>query len=102
MNTLAGLQWKTGLPPGFGDRVHWRQHGGLWLGLADRHDLIFMKLYAAADGGGAASVHFQDLLALEPTHDELAAAARWARSQDPSPGFSEVLSGAVEEAKKSG
>ena len=71
MNTTAGLQWKTGLPPGFIGRIHWRQHGGLWLGLADRHDLILMKLYAAADGEGPSSVHYQVMLALKPTFDEI-------------------------------
>jgi len=100
MNTTAGLQWETGLPPGFADRIHWRQYGGLWLGLADRHDLILMKLYAAADNEGPSSVHYQDLLALRPTHDELDAAAIWVRAQDTSPEFSRILSQAVEQAKK--
>ena len=100
MNTTAGLQWKTGLPPGFADRIHWRQYGGLWLGLADRHDLILMKLYAAADSEGPSSVHYQDLLALKPTHDEIDAAALWARSQETSPEFSRILSQVVELVKK--
>jgi hypothetical protein len=102
MNTTAGLQWETGLPPGFATRIHWRQHGGLWLGLADRHDLIMMKLYAAADSEGPSSVHFQDLLALEPTNDELEAAARWARSQDTSSEFAGILGQVVKEAMKIG
>jgi hypothetical protein len=100
MNTTAGLQWETGLPPGFADRIHWRQYGGLWLGLADRHDLILMKLYAAADSEGPSSVHYQDLLALRPTHDELDAAAIWVRAQDTSQEFSRILSQVVERAKK--
>jgi hypothetical protein len=102
MNTTAGLQWKTGLPPGFTDRIHWSQYGGLWLGLADRYDLIMMKLYAAADGEGPASVHFQDLLALRPTNDELQSAAQWVRSQDTSPQFAAILDQVVEEATKGG
>jgi len=77
MNTTVGLQWKTGLPPGFEERIHWGQYDGLWLGLADRYDLIFLKLYAAADSEGPASVHYQDLMALQPTNEELDAAARW-------------------------
>ena len=100
MNTTAGLQWKTGLPPGFADRIHWRQYGGLWLGLADRHDLILMKLYAAVDSEGPSSVHYQDVLALKPTHDEIDAAAIWARSQDTSPEFSRILDQVVDQAKK--
>ncbi len=71
----------------------------LWLGLADRHDLILMKLYAAADSQGPSSVHYQDLLALEPTHDELDAAAVWVRTQDVSPEFSSILDQVVEQGK---
>ncbi len=50
MNTVVGLQWQTGLPPGLERRLHWRRYGGLTVGLADRYDLIFifLKLYAAA------------------------------------------------------
>ena len=99
MNTTAGLQWETGLPPGFGDRIHWSQIGGLSLGLADRYDLILMKLYAAADSEGPSSVHYQDLIALRPSHDELDAAASWVRSQDTSPEFSPILEQVVEQAK---
>ena len=29
MNTTVGLQWKTGLPPGFEERIHWEQYDGL-------------------------------------------------------------------------
>jgi hypothetical protein len=39
-------------------------------------------------GGGK---HFADLRALEPTVDELLAAARWARTHEPSEGFLGVL-----------
>jgi hypothetical protein len=91
MNNLVGLQWKTGLPEGLADRIHWRRFEGLWLGLVDRYDLIFLKLFAAADREGPESVHFQDLMALAPTEDELNNAAEWVRSQDPSPGFNQIL-----------
>jgi len=99
MNTTVGLQWKTGLPPGFEERIHWGQYDGLWLGLADRYDLIFLKLYAAADSEGPASVHYQDLMALQPTNEELADAARWVRSQDPSAPFARILDQVLEHAK---
>ena len=59
-----------------------------------------MKLYAAADSQGPSSVHYQDLLALEPTHDELDAAAVWVRAQDVSPEFSSILDQVVEDGKK--
>jgi hypothetical protein len=91
MNTVVGLQWQTGLPPGLERRLHWRQYGGPTVGLVDRYDLIFFKLYAAADSGGPSSVHFQDLLALRPTEGELSAAATWMRGQDPTPDFSAIL-----------
>ena len=99
MNTTVGLQWKTGLPSGFEERIHWEQYGGLWLGFADRYDLIFLKLYAAADSEGPSSVHFQDLMALQPTNEELDAAARWVRSQDPSAPFDRILDQVLEHAK---
>jgi hypothetical protein len=91
MNSDVGAQWDTGLPPGFEKRVRWLQFGGLALGVADRRDLIFLKLYAAVDSEGPRSVHYQDLLALLPSEKELAAAARWAKSQDTSSEFSRLL-----------
>ena len=101
MNTVVGLQWETGLPPGMGRRLHWRQFAGLRVGLADRYDLIFLKLYAAADSGSPTSVHFQDLLALRPTERELLAAAAWVREQDPTPAFVRILEQVIEHARKS-
>ena len=85
LNAGPASQWQTGLPPGLAGRVRWTDYGGLVVGLVDRFDLIFFKLYAAADDTGPKSVHFQDLLALKPTPEELEAAGRWVREQDPSP-----------------
>ena len=99
MNTTVGLQWKTGLPQGFEERIHWEQYDGLWLGLADRYDLIFLKLYAAADSEGPSSVHYQDLMALQPTNEELDAAARWVKSQDTSAPFARILDQVLEHAR---
>src|SRR5271170_6823168 len=28
LNTVAALQWRQGMPPGFGDRIEWREYGG--------------------------------------------------------------------------
>lgn len=61
------------------------------LGIVDRHDLVFFKLFAAADSTGPKSVHYQDLLALNPSIAELQAAASWVRQQDASPEFSNIL-----------
>jgi hypothetical protein len=99
MNTTVGLQWKTGLPVGFEGRIHWQQYSGLWLGVADRYDLIFLKLYAAADSEGPSSVHYQDFMALQPTSKELEAAVSWVKSQDPSPQFVQILNQVLEHMK---
>jgi hypothetical protein len=54
-------------------------------------DLIFFKLYAAADDVGPGSVHYQDLRALKPGAEELAAARDWTCGQDPSPDFHTIV-----------
>ena len=91
LNTGPALQWRQGLPPGLETRVEWREFSGLTVGIASRYDLIFLKLYAAADSTGPESVHYQDLLRLQPTGDELEAAAEWVRAQDTSPAFGKIL-----------
>jgi CBS domain-containing protein len=91
LNAVAGSQWDTGLPRGLRGRLHWRRYGGLDVGIVDRRDLVFFKLYASADATGPASVHVQDLLALRPTDEELRAAARWVRTQDPSPAIATAV-----------
>ena len=100
MNIDVAAQWSTGLPDGFENRVEWRRYGGLEVGLAGRRDLVFLKLYAAADDVGPTSIHYQDLISLSPTLEELEAAAAWTRGQDPSPGFAASLEGVVEYAKR--
>ena len=91
LNAGPASQWRTGLPPGLETRVHWTEYGGLVVGLVDRYDLVFFKLYAAVDDTGPASVHFQDLIALKPTDEELADASDWVRRQDPSPAIAHAL-----------
>ena len=96
INGTAGLQLKAGLPPGLVDRLHWRRYDGLTVGLVSRHDLIFFKLYAAADDTGPWSVHYQDLVALNPTAGELVSAEEWVRTQDVSEAFHQVLGQVME------
>ncbi len=80
-----------GLPAGFANRTVERRYGGLVVHLAGRQDQVFLKLYAAVDQGPS-SKHFQDLVALSPSREELLDAARWAMTHAPSPGFrSELL-----------
>lgn len=79
-----------GLPAEFVDRLERRDYGdALTVHLASRFDQIHFKLYAMVDQG--AGKHEADLRALEPTRDELLAAARWTRTHDPSEGFREQL-----------
>jgi hypothetical protein len=78
--------------------VTWRHYGpreapqaGLDVGLISRHDLILLKVYAAADHATTRSVHYSDLLALAPTDEELSAATAWIRPQNASPEFHVIL-----------
>jgi hypothetical protein len=79
-----------GLPAGFSDRLESRHYGThLTVWFIGRLDQIHFKLYAAADQG--AGRHVNDLAALGATGHELLAAARWAFTHDPSPGFRELM-----------
>jgi hypothetical protein len=85
----AGLL-DLGLPNGFEERLVLRDYGpGLAVYFASRLDQIHFKLYALVDQGPGK--HEEDLRALSPTADELAQAARWSRTQDPSEGFEQIL-----------
>jgi len=75
-----------GLPSGFEGRLSKRQYGGLTMNIAGRLDHVFFKFYATVDQWPR-SRHEEDLHKLTPTREELLAAARWAREQDPSPEF---------------
>jgi hypothetical protein len=81
----AGLM-DFGLPAGFVERCEVRRFGSLTLLIASRFDQICFKLYAAVDQAPA-SKHLDDLRLLEPTADELVAAARWSVTHDPSEGY---------------
>jgi len=100
INTGPALQWKQGLPDGLADRVQWRLYANLHVGVVDRHDLVFLKLYAAADATGPASVHYQDLVALHPTVGELQDARAWVLTQDGSPDFHRVVEKVIEHVGK--
>ena len=90
MNTEIGAQWQQGLPPWLIEDLTWRQYGGLQIGLAGRRTLITLKMFAAVDQGPR-SVHYQDLVALSPTKEELDAAAAWVRTQDAAEAFALML-----------
>jgi hypothetical protein len=99
LNIGPALQWRAGLPLGLEERLLWRRYDALWVGIVSRYDLIHFKLFAAADSTGTGSVHYQDLLALEPTNSELSAAATWVAGQDASPEFADVLSRVVKHVR---
>lgn len=83
-----------GLPDGFMERLHRRDFGpGLSALFASRVDQIHFKLYALADQGPGK--HEDDLRALDPSREELRAAAIWSQTHDPSDGYREVLNVAL-------
>lgn len=85
------LQW--GLPDGFTDPLTSKRYAALTAHFASRLDQICFKLFAFADLGGGR--HEMDLRSLQPTADELAFAAPWVRTQDPSPAFDSMLAKAL-------
>ena len=97
LNAGPALQWRQGLPGGLENRLQWRRFAGLTVGITSRYDLIFLKLY---DSGGPESVHYQDLLRLQPGAAELEAAASWVRTQDTSPHFADIVSQVVTHARR--
>jgi len=99
LNTAVAEQWLTGLPPGFAEEIEWRRFGSLDVGFAVRGSLVALKLFAAVDQGPE-SVHFQDLLALDPTDGELETAADWVARQDPAPGFVDLVAEEVERVRE--
>lgn len=82
--------FRLGLPIGFVNRLNWKRFGEkLTIAFIQRIDQIYFKLYAATDQFG--SYHATDLLALEPTDNELIGAVAWSRTHDPSEGYLESL-----------
>ena len=81
---------RFGLPEGFLDRAERRVYGQfLTVLFASRFDQVHFKLYATVDQGPGR--HEADLRALEPTEQELIAAARWSMTHDPSEGYRSQL-----------
>jgi Nucleotidyltransferase of unknown function (DUF6036) len=94
LNAAPADLLEFGLPEGFVERLEVHEYGpALAVHFASRFDQIHLKLYAMVDQG--AGKHEADLRVLEPTRDELSAAAHWTRSHDPSEGFREQLVAAL-------
>jgi hypothetical protein len=107
MNTGPALQWSQGMPAGLASRLRWIHFGpsdypaiGLDVGIVDRYDLIFFKVYAAADHATRRSVHYIDLLALAPSDVELERAGEWVKSLNASPEYLRVVDDLVAYAKQ--
>ncbi|NOQ23460.1 MAG: hypothetical protein GQ565_12545 [Candidatus Aegiribacteria sp.] len=85
----SGGLFQTGLPEGLLARAHRKDYGShLTAYFIDRIDQIHFKVYASADSLG---VHVDDLILLDPSHQEMENAARWCMTHDPSEGFRMIL-----------
>lgn len=100
LNTAVANQWETSLPPSLKEDLTWQTYGGLRVGVAGRRPLIALKLLAAVDQGGPQSVHYQDLVRLAPTDEELEEAREWARSEDPSPIVAQHIDQVIEHVRE--
>jgi hypothetical protein len=98
LNTAVAMQWRTGLPDRFVEEIQWRRFGALDVGFAGRSSIIALKLFAAVDQGSE-SVHFQDLVGLDPLDSEIEDAASWVARQDPAPGFAAHVAEEVEHVR---
>ena len=89
LNNGPASQFQMGLPPGFQKRLTTVVVGKkLTVHYIGRYDQIFFKTFASADRGG---YHVSDLKALNPTEEELVAAAKWCMTQDTSEAFRMIL-----------
>jgi len=99
INTAIARQWSQGLPPWLPHDITWRRYGGLHVGLVGRRTLIALKLFATVDQT-VRSVHAQDLLALNPSDEELDEAAAWVATQDASDSFPRLVTEVVEHVRQ--
>ncbi len=95
LNAAVGDQWPQGLPEGMAEGLTWKEYGALHVGFAGRQALLALKLFAAVDQGPK-SVHFQDLVLLDPTRQELDQAKAWVLTQDAGIEFPNLVHQTVE------
>jgi len=89
LNIGPAPQVESGLPEGFEKRLVKKNYGRyLTIYFISRLDQIHFKLYAAIDRD---DYHTQDLLALNPTEEEVETASKWTLTQDVSEGYRSVL-----------
>ena len=99
LNTEVGAQWQQGLPDSILQDTEWRRYAALWVGFVGRQTLITLKLFAAVDRSPE-SVHYQDLLALQPTTSELATAEEWVVGQDTSEHFPKLIQDVITHVRR--
>ncbi len=99
LNTEVGAQWHRGLPDSILQDTEWRRYAALWVGFVGRQTLITLKLFAAVDRSPE-SVHYQDLLALQPTTSELATAEEWVVGQDTSEHFPKLIQDVITHVRR--
>lgn len=99
LNTVIDSQWKAGLPPRLAEDIRWVDYSSLSVGFVGRKTLIVLKLFAAVDQGPR-SKHWQDLLILEPSGDELKAAVDWVGGQDAGLEFQQFVRDASERLQR--
>lgn len=90
LNDGPASQIRYGFPKGFQERLEARSYGkALTVYLIGRLDQVHLKLFASADQGPGK--HVDDLLALNPTEEEMSLAAHWVKGQDASDLFPVIL-----------
>lgn len=99
LNTEVGAQWPQGLPDSILQDTEWRRYAALWVGFVGRQTLITLKLFASVDRSPE-SVHYQDLLALQPTPSELATAEEWVIGQDTSEHFPTLIQDVISHVRR--
>lgn len=85
-----------GLPDGLVGRLESRRYGPrLVVHFISRFDQICLKTYAVVNVGGGR--HLSDLIALDPSSDEMLSAARWCLTQDASEVFPTIVRSFLEQ-----
>ncbi len=96
LNTGPADQVLAGLPEGFLSRLTRHDYGArVTIYFPGRLDLIHRKLFAIMDQGPGR--HVRDLMALQPTDDEILVAARWVLTQDADEFFPEIVKTALKD-----
>ncbi len=94
-NLGPASQLDLGLPTGFESRLIRKTYGrNLTVYFSSRWDLIHFKLFASIDRD---DYHVQDLLSMNPSENEIEAAARWVLTQDISREFRRITRQFLEE-----